>query len=330
MIDTAKVPINVAVCGYGRIGKRHIDVIQRHPLMNLVAVVEIDQTLDIPYPNYRTIAEMLGNIKESVDVCTIATPNNFHAVQAVEVLSSGCHVLIEKPMALKKIDAESILMTALKMNKSAFVVMQNRFTPIAQWLKQIIENRTCGQIYHVQVNCFWNRDESYYKNNKWHGVKEMDGGALFTQFSHFIDLIYWLLGDIKICSANIKNLNHAYLGNFDDNGAIIFEARDENIIGSLNYSTSVAHKNLESSIVLITEKGSIKVGGQYLDQILFCDIENVASPTQTDYESGHYAVYSNIYDVLKGNHPIHTNALEGLKVVEMIENIYEQSLKKNC
>lgn len=150
-----------------------------------------------------------------------------------------------------------------------------------------------------------------------------DGGTLYTQFSHFVDLIYWLFGDIHIQNALIRNQSHQYLKDFDDNGVVAFSFENEKGIGSLCYSTSVANQNLESSITIIAQNGSIKIGGQYLEKILYCDVQNLEIPSHLNSSvSGHYSMLDNAISVLKGNAAIHTNAFEGLKVVDIIERIY--------
>jgi UDP-N-acetyl-2-amino-2-deoxyglucuronate dehydrogenase len=185
----------------------------------------------------------------------------------------------------------------------------------------------------VQVNCYWNRDENYYKPGSWHGTKNLDGGTLFTQFSHFIDLMYWLFGDIKNIKANFADFNHAHLTDFEDSGMVTFEFLNGGL-GCINYSTSVYQKNLESSMTIIAENGSVKVGGQYMDKIEYCHIKDYTMPElkatnpPNDYgpykgsAANHHYIIENVIDVLKGRSTITTNALEGLKVVDIIERIY--------
>jgi predicted dehydrogenase len=197
----------------------------------------------------------------------------------------------------------------------------------------VVTNGSLGDIYLVQLNCFWNRDERYYKAGGWKGTKNLDGGTLFTQFSHFIDIMYWLFGDIQDIQAKFNDFNHKELTDFEDSGIVNFNFINGGM-GSINYSTSVWDKNLESSITIIGSKGSVKVGGQYMDKVEYCHIANYEMPilkeTNEANDYGHYKgsannhnyIFENVVETLNGNTQITTNALEGLKVVEIIERIY--------
>jgi predicted dehydrogenase len=190
-----------------------------------------------------------------------------------------------------------------------------------------------GDIFMVQLNCYWNRDERYYKADGWKGRQELDGGTLFTQFSHFIDIMYWLFGDIKNIQGKFKDFTHAHLTDFEDSGFVSFDFINGGM-GCINYSTAVANQNLESSITIVGSKGSVKIGGQYMNEVEVCNIEGYEMPTlaasnpPNDYgpykgsAANHHYVIENVVDTLKGRTTMTTNALEGLKVVEIIERIY--------
>ena len=186
----------------------------------------------------------------------------------------------------------------------------------------------------VQLNCYWNRDERYYKKEGWHGKNNLDGGTLFTQFSHFIDIMYWLFGDITNIKSKITSHNHAHLTEFEDSGFISFDFLNGGM-GSLNFSTSVWGKNLESSMTIIAENGSVKIGGQYMNEVEYCHIKGYTMPNLPPTNPGndygaykgsaqnHNYVIDNVVKVLGGNGSITTNALEGMKVVDIIERIYQ-------
>jgi predicted dehydrogenase len=188
----------------------------------------------------------------------------------------------------------------------------------------------------VQLNCFWNRDERYYSKGSWHGSKELDGGTLFTQFSHFIDIMYWLFGDIENIRGSFYDFNHSTLTEFEDSGLVSFDFISGGS-GVINYSTSVWNKNLESSMTIIGEYGSIKVGGQYMEKVEYCHIKDYTMPELAPTNPGndygaykgsaqnHNFVIDNVVDVLNNRASITTNALEGLKVVDIIERIYASS-----
>src|SRR4051812_2907963 len=193
--------IKFAVVGSGHIGKRHAAMITNHPECQLVALCDVRDKSQIncenyQVPFYKDIDELLETNK-GFDVLCIATPNGLHEEHALKGIRSNHHVVVEKPMALTKAGCEKVIFEALHYHKQVFCVMQNRYSPPSQWLKELIEKKILGQIFLVQINCYWNRDDRYYKKGNWHGTKDMDGGTLFTQFSHFVDIMYWLFGDIK-------------------------------------------------------------------------------------------------------------------------------------
>jgi predicted dehydrogenase len=330
--------IKFAVIGCGHIGKRHAEMIARNPETELVALVDVKERSTLKLDSYGDLAffssidDLLASGVE-VDVINIATPNGFHAEHALKALEARKHVVIEKPMALKKGDAEKVIYKALNVHRHVFAVMQNRYSPPSEWIKEMIDSKRLGNIYMVQLNCYWNRDDRYYKPGNWHGKKQLDGGTLFTQFSHFIDIMYWLFGDIENITARLHDFNHEFLTEFEDSGVVTFDFANGGM-GCLNFSTSVWDKNLESSMTIIAENGSIKIGGQYMDKVEYCHVKDYTlpelAPTNPGNDYGaykgsaqnHHYVIDNVVDVLRGRASITTNALEGLKVVDMIERIY--------
>lgn len=326
-----------AVVGCGRIGQRHIEMIRNLANAELVATCDVKNASELGLaegtPHFISLEELLK--VHSVDVLAVASPNGLHAQHALLGIESGAHVIIEKPMALHKSDAERVLHAALQRGRYVFGVMQNRYSPPSEWLKSVVGDGVLGEIYQVHIDCFWNRDDRYYHAGGWHGTKDLDGGTLFTQFSHFIDILYWVFGDVKPLSALLRNYNHAHSIEFEDSGLVHFALPQHGAaLGSLNYSTSVWDANLESSMTVIGSKGSIKVAGQYMNEVVHCHIEGYRMPElapsnpPNDYgpykgsAANHMYVYENVRDVLGGTKPITTNALEGLKVVEIIESIY--------
>jgi UDP-N-acetyl-2-amino-2-deoxyglucuronate dehydrogenase len=335
--------IKFAVIGCGHIGKRHAEMISRNPECELSALVDVKEKsklgVDYSVPFYNSIDELLNSDTE-VEVLNIATPNGFHAEHALKALESKKHVVIEKPMALRKADAEKVIYKALNVHRHVFAVMQNRYSPPSMWIKEMVDSGKLGKIYMVQLNCYWNRDDRYYKKDSWHGKKDLDGGTLFTQFSHFIDIMYWLFGDVDQISARLADHNHQNLTEFEDSGVVTFDFVNGGM-GCLNFSTSVWDKNLESSMTVIAENGSVKIGGQYMDKVEYCHVKDyqmpVLAPTNPGNDYGaykgsaqnHNLLIDNVVDVLKGRSTITTNALEGLKVVDIIERIYQQANGKS-
>lgn len=187
-------PIKIAVVGCGHIGKRHAEMVHRHAETKLVALCDIRSReeagvagFDVPFfQDMRTLLEQVPGI----DVVNICTPNGLHAEQSIMALEHRKHVVCEKPLALSKASCEAVIYKALQMHRTVFAVMQNRYSPPSQWIKGVVEQGLLGDIHLVQVNCYWNRDERYYKAGSWKGSNALDGGTLFTQFSHFIDILY--------------------------------------------------------------------------------------------------------------------------------------------
>lgn len=318
--------IKFAVVGFGHIGKKHVEVIKQNKNAELAAVIDIDESnINSKNKNFFSSLSDFFNSGIEADVINIATPNGLHVQQAIECLQAGKHVVIEKPMALHTTDAQQIIDVANKNQKHVFVVMQLRYSPIIVWLKKMIDSTILGKIFMVQINCFWNRDARYYTGKSWHGNKELDGGTLFTQFSHFIDIFYWLFGDIKNINSKFQSFNHQQLTTFEDSGIIQFEFGNESL-GSLQFSTSVYDKNMESSITIIAENGSIKIGGQYMNSIEYCYIKNsMPQFSSVENTNSHHFIIQNVIDVLNGKDTIKTNAFEGMKVVDIIERIYHSA-----
>jgi predicted dehydrogenase len=329
--------IKFAVIGQGHIGKRHAEMVRRNPGCELVAVCDIlskDKLglTDLKEKFYTSVDELLA-AHPDVEVVNVCTPNGLHAGHALKALNANVNVVVEKPMALTKADCEKIIFSALHHDKTVFCVMQNRYSPPSVWLKDVVKKKIIGDIYMVQLNCYWNRDERYYKPGNWKGTQDLDGGTLFTQFSHWIDIMYWVFGDITNIQAKFADFNHQTTTAFEDSGFVSFDFVNGGM-GCINYSTAVWDKNLESSLTIVGSKGSVKVGGQYMDQIEVCNIKDYTMPTleetnpANDYgaykgsANNHHNVIENVVETLTGKNKISTNALEGLKVVDIIERIY--------
>ncbi|MCB0768533.1 MAG: Gfo/Idh/MocA family oxidoreductase [Flavobacteriales bacterium] len=332
-------PIPFAVVGCGHIGRRHAEMIQRHPECELAAVCDVRPQAEtgvafegVPY--FQDMATMLAEVP-GIEVVNVCTPNGLHAEQCIMALEHRKHVVCEKPLALSKASCEAVIYKALQVHRTVFGVMQNRYSPPSQWIKGVVDEGLLGDIFLVQVNCYWNRDERYYKTGSWKGTQALDGGTLFTQFSHFIDILYWLFGDIADINAKFADFTHQGLTDFEDSGLVNFRFVNGGI-GCINYSTAVWDRNLESSMTIIGSNGSVKIGGQYMDQVEYCHIKDHEMPTlaptnpANDYgaykgsANNHGFIIDNVVDTLRGHTTLTTNALEGLKVVEIIERIYEK------
>ena len=364
--------IKFSIIGFGHIGRRHATIANEFPNCKVVAVVDInpaskDHELFPKGAQYFDTIEAFLEAKADCDVVNLATPNGFHCPYAIKCLEAGYHVVIEKPMGLSKAECEAVIFKSLQMSKQVFVVKQNRYSPPSKWMKEVVGSGKIGEVLTVQVNCYWNRDNRYYKKREsrtqspesrqekrnenisalsndelknWKGSLALDGGTLFTQFSHFIDIMYWVFGDIKNIKATFADFNHQDTTEFEDSGLVNFEFVNGGL-GCINFSTSVWDTNMESSITVVGSKGSFKVGGQYMNEVEYCHIENYTMPelpptnAPNDYgpfkgsAANHHYVIENVVNTLEGRDTITANALEGLKVVDIIERIYEtRDLKK--
>lgn len=332
--------INFAVIGCGNIGKRHIAVIDAEREANLVAICDIDETKckelsalygNIPwYTNYRELLD-----RTDLDIVTIATPHGLHAEMSIDTAERGFHILVEKPMALNVDDCKAMIDSADKNGVKLFVVKQNRYNVPIALTKKALDYGKLGRVFMVQCNVMWNRHDAYYADSDWRGTRNMEGGALHTQVSHFIDLLIWWFGEIVETKSIMDTLNHKI--EIEDCGvsAIRFES---GVLGSLLWTTCVSNKNYEGSITIIGEKGTIKIGGKYLNKIDYWDVENYPLP-----ENELFSDKPNVYGKYQGtssNHDklIHhlveqfahkmegaVEGLEALKTIEAIERIYENA-----
>ncbi len=334
--------IKFAIVGCGRIAQRHAEHINNNGI--LVAVCDIDANKADEMAKkynckaYYKIEEML--IADlNIDVVSICSPNGLHSQHSIIALNTGHHVICEKPMAINLNDCGEMIKVAEKNNKRLFAIKQNRFNPPVVAVKELIDKGILGKIYSIQLSCFWNRNEDYYKNS-WKGTLELDGGTLFTQFSHFIDLLYWLVGDVKKTSGLTANFAHKDIIEFEDTGAVILEFHN-GAIGTINYTVNSYLKNMEGSLTIFAENGTVKIGGQYLNELEYQSIKNYEIkdlPTgnkPNNYGnylgsmSNHDKIYENLVDVLSNGASITTSAFEGLKTVEIIDKIYKSIQNNN-
>lgn len=328
-----KNKLSFAIIGCGEIGKRHAEHIAKIGTLKAVCDIRVIKASKIALKYdccaYRNIDLLLEH--GGVDVITICTPNGLHAEHTIKALRAGFHVLCEKPMALNITDCENMINESLKANRRLFIVKQNRFNPPVVAIKKALEENRLGRIFSVQLNCFWNRNDEYYNKSDWKGTKSLDGGILFTQFSHFIDLLFWFFGGVDDVHSFCENHNHDI--EFEDVGVAILRFHN-GIIGTVNFTINSHAKNMEGSLTIFGEKGTVKIGGQYLNELEYQNIQDYkiknlpAGNPPNMYGnyigsmSNHDKVFKNIIDVLSDQGMIATNGLEGLKTVEIIQQIY--------
>jgi UDP-N-acetyl-2-amino-2-deoxyglucuronate dehydrogenase len=335
-----KERLEFVLIGCGRIAARHVDQINR--CGRLVAVCDIDRVKADVFAKkfdalpFYDIKRLLRAVK--ADVAVICTPNGLHARHSVLSLKHGMHVLCEKPMAIRSRDCKKMISSAVKHKRQLVVVKQNRFNPPVIALKKAIDQGRLGRILSVQVNGFWNRNKDYYQDD-WRGTMDLDGGTLYTQFSHFIDLMIWLAGDVKKARTFTANFLHKEVIEFEDTGVAVLEFQN-GALGGLHYSVNAHNQNMEGSITVFGEKGTVKVGGRYLNILEYQDIqgfqiENLPeSGPANDYGnykgsmSNHNKVYDSFVKAIRKNEPPPYDMFDGLRTVEVIEKIYKAKSKR--
>jgi len=331
---TGDAGLRFGLVGCGRIAERHAAHIPPHGRLVAVHDVRADAAEAFGRKHgaraHATLEEMLEQERGQMDVVSICSPNALHARQAIAALRAGYHVLCEKPMALNARDCGEMIQAAERGNRRLFIVKQNRFNPPVRQVKEWLDQGRLGRILSCQVNCFWNRNRDYYQGS-WKGTRAMDGGSLYTLFSHFIDLLYWMLGDVEEVQAATANLGHAGMIEIEDTGVVLLRFA-QGCLGTVHYTTNAYGGNMEGSLTLFGEKGTVKIGGQYLNELEYARIEGLEEKGSGASAGGYRKyegsqahvgeVYANLAAVLAGRGSISTNGFEGLKTVEIIERIY--------
>mgnify|MGYP006077533531 FL=1 len=327
--------LKIIIVGCGRIGNRHAKHIKTY--CELVAVCDvIKEKADNLGKEYNTSVfysiEKLLDSNIECDVIAICTPNGLHAKHSIMSLNKGFNVLCEKPLGINVSECGEMLKAAERNNRRLFAIKQNRFNPPVEAVKSAMDSGKLGKILSIQLSCFWNRNEDYYKDS-WKGTKHLDGGTLYTQFSHFIDLLYWMIGDVKNTYGFSRNSMHQDIIEFEDSGVVALEFYN-GAIGTINYTVNSHGKNMEGSLTIFGEKGTVKIGGQYLNELEYQNIDGFeikdlpkgnTSNNYGNYQgsmSNHDKVYENLVNVMQSGDSISANAFEGLKTVEIIDKIY--------
>lgn len=326
-----------AIIGCGRIAEKHARLAAQTGTVQAVCDILPHKAQQLARTfgarAYDTLETLLQ--QESIDVACICTPNGLHEAHAIQALERGCHVLCEKPLTLSVESGLKMIAAARKTGKKLFVVKQNRYNPPVVAVKTLLDQGKLGAIVGFQMNCFWNRPPSYFQDT-WRGTLQLDGGTLYTQFSHFIDLLSWFLGDLKTVQGNRQNKLHKGIIEFEDQGAALLEMAG-GARGTLQYSINCHQKNMEGSLTLFGEKGTLKIGGQYLNRLDHFEVDGEVAPVFPEgpganqygfYEgsmSNHDKVYAHLTEALEqqGKHLV--EASEALKSIAMIETIYKAS-----
>lgn len=321
--------LKFSLLGYGHIGKVHRQAIEDTEQAQLVSIIDMNlQIEDLGIKTYTTLESFLNEDTET-DIVIIATPNGLHREHAIRCLNAGKHVLIEKPMALNAGRAQEILTVAESKGLRVFSSMQLRFSPPISYVKQLLENDCLGEIYMVNINCYWNRNKNYYKTREWHGTHDMDGGVLFTQFSHFIDIVNYWFDEVECTNSSFFNFNHQGITEFADSGKLDFKANGAQ--GNMIFTTSTFDSNYESSIVIIAEKGTLKIGDQYLNELKYSNLKNVVCSQKnlsTTVKNFHPQAIQEIVDALAEHRSSVLDGHHAVRLVRFIEDSYKLAESK--
>ena len=327
-------PIRFAVVGCGRISGRHFEALRAHAdNANLVAVCDTDErvltkaahlTGARPYPDLHTLLA-----DSDCDIVVLCTPSGLHPSQAIEVARAGRHVMTEKPMATRWQDGLEMVRECDRAGVRLFVVKQNRHNTTLQLVKRAIERRRFGRIHMVTINVFWQRPQEYFDSAKWRGTWEFDGGALMNQASHYVDLVDWLIGPVESVQAYVATLGRDI--QVEDTATVGLRWRS-GALGSINVTMLTYPKNLEGSITILGERGTVRVGGVAVNEIAHWEFEGrddddakVASAsysTGSVYGFGHPLYYANVIDPLRGKAEPETDGREGLRSLELLIGSY--------
>ena len=326
--------LRFAIIGCGKIAARHAAEAKKQG--ELVAVCDIiPERADALARQFGAKAYYdIGSLLSAplaIDLIAICTPNGLHAQHTIQSLEAGIHVLCEKPLSIATADAEKMMSAAARHHRKLFVVKSTRYNPAIRALKEALDQQLLGKIYSFQLNCFWNRPEAYYADS-WRG-KELDGGSLFTQFSHYIDALLWLLGDLKEAKGFRRNMAHTGSVMQEDSGIAALEM-ESGVTGGLNWSVNTYRENMEVSLTLLAEQATIQLGGAYMNEVKYLQSDRFSldippGGSANDYlfykgsMSNHDQVYENLVRALADERHPFTSAEDGYKTVEAIEKIYQ-------
>lgn len=326
--------IKIALVGCGRISPKHFEAISKHEKdLQLVAVCDnqperLNQAVEkYRVAGYRTLEEMLD--KSDADLVVLCTPSGLHPRQTILCAEAGKHVMTEKPMATRWHDGLQMVEACDEAGVRLFVVKQNRHNATLQMLKRAVEEKRFGRIHMVNINVFWQRPQDYYDMDKWRGTWEFDGGAFMNQASHYVDLLDWLIGPIDCIQSFIATRERNI--EVEDTGVASIRWRS-GALGSINVTMCTYPKNLEGSITILGEKGSVRIGGMAVNEIQHWEfaenhpddekIKQANYETTSVYGFGHPHYYENVIQTLRGKAEPYTDGREGLKSLEVLVGIY--------
>ncbi len=329
-------PVRIALAGCGRISRNHFDAIAKIDGLELAAVCDIvperatEAGKKFGVPAFESFDEMLASVQ--CDAVALCTPSGLHPKQGILAARAGKHVICEKPMAISLQDADALVRECDAAGVQLFVVKQNRLNPAIQLLRRAIDRGRFGRIYLANTTVRWTRPQEYYDQAPWRGTWALDGGAIMNQASHYVDLIQWLVGPVESVIAKTATLARRIEA--EDTGIAVLKFRS-GALGVIEVTMLTYPRNLEGSITILGEKGTVKVGGTAVNRVeqwTFADyddddklVESAATNPPTVYGFGHEGYYRNVLAVLRGRAKAETDGRAGRKSLELILGIYESA-----
>lgn len=346
--------VRIALVGCGRIAQKHIQSIASHSdRCQLVAICDVDQnkldqaqlfmiesakehpdsaTNPQQFTSYSALLSAVKDKTASVDLVVICTPSGIHPIQVIAAAEAGLHVITEKPMATRWADGLAMVKACDDFGVRLFVVKQNRFNSTLKLVKRQVESGRFGRMSIVTVNVFWQRPQSYYDQDSWRGTWEFDGGALMNQASHYVDLLDWLVGPVESLSASTATLGREI--EVEDTAVMQLRWR-KGALGTMAVTMLTYPQNLEGSITLLGEKGSVRIGGPAVNKIEHWDfadespddsqVEQASYDTTSVYGFGHIPYYKNVLDALQGKAKAQCDGREGLRSLELLTGAYRSA-----
>ncbi|KIC93921.1 Gfo/Idh/MocA family protein [Flavihumibacter solisilvae] len=326
------------IIGCGRIAYRHAEQILKRGEITAVCDPDPEKlrlfTQKYKVPGFPDVQSLFSATTASVAV--VCSPNYLHTEHSAHALQKGMHVLCEKPLCLTKTDGHRLAKLVNPGGPQLFVVLSARYHPVIRRLKSQLNAGLLGRVLSFQLNASWNRNADYYRLSSWKGQAGKDGGILFTQFSHYIDALTWCLGDIDPVAVNTRNFIHSATIEGEDTGTALLESSG-GAIGSLHWTVNSTSRNMEISLVLIGEKGSVKIGGTYMDELQFESLEQPQAPENfvrsadlidEQPRSHHDQVYLDLERALDDKENSMPGISEALQSVSLIEKIYSCSKRQ--
>ena len=328
--------LRVALVGCGRISQTHIEAIREVDGVTLVAVCDTIEQRAVEageqngVPSFTSYPKMLADVPS--DAVAICTPSGLHPQHGILAARAGKHVICEKPMAITLAAADELVHVCEESGVHLFVVKQNRLNPSVQLVKRAVDKGRFGRLYLANTTVRWTRPQEYYDQAPWRGTWEFDGGAFMNQASHYVDLIQWLVGPVESVVAKTATLARRI--ETEDTGIAVLKFRS-GALGVIEVTMLTYPKNLEGSLTLLGEKGTVRIGGTAVNRI---EHWNFAEPDEDDalvaeastnprsvYGFGHAGYYRNVLAVLRGEAAPETDGRAGRKSLELILGIYESA-----